>query len=245
MTSAVERMPPRRHPDSVIAHENTNDVCGCRECYLRRSGSAVVERAKSHCKIDEQTGCWVWTSSVSPRGLPVMSLNQRKNSTARAIIWRIVKGEELGVNIGVVMTCKTKLCVNPEHMTTMSRTAQLIKSKRTKRTLDVKLVAWIKRQLRMGLSLYVIGQQTGVRIGQIAQIRDGKGYREVRPLKGTDLWFPPSTATPASASASAASTCTPLSPTPTGRRQGRAASAKDDGSRKPADQDARPAADAA
>lgn len=194
MIPQVERMPPRRHPDSVIAHENTNDICGCRECYIRRNGEFVVDRVKSHVIIDDKTGCWAWTASVSPRGLPVMSLNQRTNSTVRSILWRVVKGEELGINIGVVMTCDTALCVNPEHMKTQSRALQLIATKRTKRTLDEKVVAWVKAQLLKGVSLYRLSKHTGIRVGQIAQIRDGKGYSDVAPLKDSDTWCPPSRA---------------------------------------------------
>lgn len=66
-------------------------------------------------RVDRSSGCWIWMRTVTSAGRPIIGrkANGRENVPGK-IYWMLVHGP-LGANEIVVRTCRSRLCVNPDH----------------------------------------------------------------------------------------------------------------------------------
>ncbi len=73
---------------------------------------------KARCRIDEETGCWVWTGAMTSDGpvvwAPATPGGKKMAVRARRLIWPIVKGTKTPARVYV--TCDCKACMNPAHL---------------------------------------------------------------------------------------------------------------------------------
>lgn len=64
--------------------------------------------------IDHTTGCWLWTAAQDGHGYGQISVNGRPDKAHR-LAYRIYMGE-IPVGLCIDHLCRTRLCVNPEHL---------------------------------------------------------------------------------------------------------------------------------
>lgn len=95
----------------------------------KRNGPGVYRLSdiRDRCRIDRETGCWLWSMAVSTGGRPhssltprvllpkgVLSADHRTVSVPRAS-W-LMSGRTLEPGHLVWRTCGRELCVNPDHL---------------------------------------------------------------------------------------------------------------------------------
>lgn len=81
-----------------------------------------IEQIKDRCRIDEFTGCWLWTGAKSsgwPRiWAPDYTLHsgELRTQTGRRAVWHVKTGKPIPSGWRVFGTCQARNCVNPAHM---------------------------------------------------------------------------------------------------------------------------------
>jgi hypothetical protein len=65
-------------------------------------------------RIDEATGCWLWTGWTDARGNPGIHLTIGMRSAPRWV-WERETGRPPPPDLPLRSICRTKLCVNPRH----------------------------------------------------------------------------------------------------------------------------------
>lgn len=82
----------------------------------------IKERFDAKYKIDETTGCWVWTAGVNNSGYPLLKQPDKAGMiTAHRASYEIHKGP-IPEGMCVGHTCTTRNCVNPDHLHAKERT---------------------------------------------------------------------------------------------------------------------------
>ncbi len=73
------------------------------------------------CKLS--CGCWLWTGYLTPDGYGRIQVNHRSRETHR-VSYELFRG---GIPHGMQIdhTCSTRSCVNPEHLTVVSKEENL------------------------------------------------------------------------------------------------------------------------
>ena len=81
-----------------------------------------IEQIKDRCRIDEFTGCWLWTGAKSsgwPRiWAPDYTLHsgELRTQTGRRAVWHVKTGKPIPAGWRVFGTCTARNCCNPAHM---------------------------------------------------------------------------------------------------------------------------------
>jgi len=124
-------------------------------------------------EVDEETGCWLWTGSVSAKGY---------GDTGRGLAHRHIYAKIYGpVPHGFVVhhKCGTRGCVNPEHLEALSYAEH--NRRRTGISLTPDLVMEI-RQLRRdtGLSVRRIAMRIGVKPSTVQSVVEGRNWKDVQ-----------------------------------------------------------------
>lgn len=68
----------------------------------------------SRVLVDQETGCWNWTTTVSSRGYGVARFNGKNISAHRAFYEMLVGPIPDGLHIDHL--CRNRACVNPNHL---------------------------------------------------------------------------------------------------------------------------------
>ncbi|MGA1037406.1 MAG: HNH endonuclease signature motif containing protein [Ilumatobacteraceae bacterium] len=77
-------------------------------------------------KYKKVNGCWVWTASVDKLGFGRFKLNDKTEYAHRAS-YRMFVGE-IPEGLYVVHSCRNLLCVNPEHLETVTSVENLLRT---------------------------------------------------------------------------------------------------------------------
>lgn len=86
----------------------------------RLIGASLEERLYFHRKIDEITGCWLWTAQLNKQGYGRITINQRKEKVHR-VAYQLFVGKPIDFVLHI-RTCPNKNCFNPEHLYDGDRT---------------------------------------------------------------------------------------------------------------------------
>lgn len=68
-----------------------------------------------YAKVDRTDECWLWTGSTTPNGYGHIYVSGQ-HPTAHSVAWVLDTGLDLPVGIVVDHLCRTRSCVNPEHL---------------------------------------------------------------------------------------------------------------------------------
>lgn len=76
---------------------------------------SAEERLLARRRIDDSTGCWIWTGYCEPFGHGAMALNGRKERVHRvaAFVWLDL---DLLSDLHVLHLCDNLPCFNPDHL---------------------------------------------------------------------------------------------------------------------------------
>src|SRR5512139_2560200 len=85
---------------------------------------SLLDRVKDRCKVDEATGCWVWTQNTHVEGYPTMRVSSfsKKPMLVRRLVYELAVGV-LSDRKVVTTTCGEVKCCNPAHLKLTNRSA--------------------------------------------------------------------------------------------------------------------------
>jgi len=136
------------------------------------------ERFAAKWKLDEATGCWVWTAGMQLNGYGRFKL-PGKNATAHRASWELHHGP-IAKGMFVLHRCDRPACVNPEHLrlgTHAENMADMRAKQRQNRgarqhaaKLTEAMVYGIRAMLKHGASQEECGQIFGVNRSTIQDI---------------------------------------------------------------------------
>lgn len=136
----------------------------------------------------EVEGCWEWNGNRDPeRQYGRVRVAGVKTCAAHRISYWAFKGVLPSDDMAVCHSCDNPPCVNPKHLSlgsilenNQNRAAKgYTDNGRGRGLLADETVLAIKERLGWGWTLSRIYRETGVSIGSIAQIRDGRAYAYV------------------------------------------------------------------
>jgi hypothetical protein len=88
----------------------------------------TIEEVRGRCRIDDITGCWLWTGATD-RGQPKIYAPDWTNrdgalttQTGQRAVWHMLNQHAIPKRWRVYSTCRTSCCLNPEHLKIGSQT---------------------------------------------------------------------------------------------------------------------------
>jgi len=67
------------------------------------------------CRVDEKSGCWIWTGAADRRGYGLIKLDGVRVPVGR-LAWALWKGQALAADEKAKRTCEDPRCFNPDHV---------------------------------------------------------------------------------------------------------------------------------
>jgi hypothetical protein len=117
---------------------------------------SLPERFDSKWKLDEATGCWLWTRAKVRRThnyeQPIIGTWRSRTENAHRISWMLHRGD-IPNGLHVLHRCDNPICVNPEHLflgTHRDNMADMIAKGRNCSKLTAEKVLEIRRRYDAG-----------------------------------------------------------------------------------------------
>ncbi len=78
------------------------------------NSSILLQRLMSKVKVDDVTGCWIWTGYITEQGYGALWMLGKRWKAPRAFL-HVIKGP-IPPGLHVLHHCDVRACVNPEHL---------------------------------------------------------------------------------------------------------------------------------
>lgn len=75
----------------------------------------IFDRFRAKYRVDESTGCWIWTAALMPNGYAQFRYSRAKNGYGHRFAYEHYKGS-IPDGKQIDHLCKVKACVNPDHL---------------------------------------------------------------------------------------------------------------------------------
>ena len=98
----------------------------CRLSYL---GTELPQTLASKVQLGA-TGCWIWTGATQTKGYGSTTDGTGRGALAHRRVYELLVGP-IPAGFAVVHACRTRLCVNPEHLFTTADPAGYARLSRT------------------------------------------------------------------------------------------------------------------
>lgn len=85
----------------------------------------TLKRMSNRWDMEEETGCWVWRPPLHNTGYSQITVRRKKTSGHRAA-YMLLKGE-IPHDMVIDHLCRTRACVNPEHMELVTNKENLLR----------------------------------------------------------------------------------------------------------------------
>jgi len=146
---------------------------------------ALSERFDTKWKLDDATGCWLWTGAKARRTnnyeQPIIGTWRSRTENAYRIAWMLYRGE-IPDGQHVLHHCDNPLCVNPEHLflgTHQDNMADMIQKGRNHSKLTAVDIPIIRRRYDAGERPIDLSAEYGVTPTLIAYVGRRKAWRHV------------------------------------------------------------------
>lgn len=167
-------------------------------------GVQTLDDIRARCRIDDESGCWVWTGAFSDRRTPTVSLSpgvlrERRFTMSAIRAAFLLAGRRVTAGQLVYRTplCPTAACCNPEHhkagtaqdasraavqrgtYKTVQRNA-LLQTNRLRQAVHIDKVRAIEAFLREGNPATLASAQFGVCVDTCREIARGRHFHQRR-----------------------------------------------------------------
>lgn len=148
--------------------------------------SSAVDRFLDRVRIDERTGCWLWTGSHDGRqGYAKMSVDGKGVRVTRWVFDLFNPGK-LKKHHVVGHTCDNPPCVNPEHLVRYTHRQNMKdKAKKgrvvvVKKFIDADTVSLIRfANQEVGISPRAIAREIGLKYTTVRSITEGRRWKSI------------------------------------------------------------------
>lgn len=109
---------PKCGNDRRLKHLPEGTICRRCAALLGSKANAVkarptaLERFEAKYRVDD-SGCWLWTATITPRGYGQFYLNGRIEAHRAA--WELLRGP-IPEGLQIDHLCRVRACVNPDHL---------------------------------------------------------------------------------------------------------------------------------
>lgn len=168
------------------------------------SGIRSIEDVRARCRVDEDSGCWVWAMAYSKSGsscsrVPVAACAAlgKKSASVYRTVWQLATGRAPIARYVVWPRCRIEGCVNLEHLRHTGRkeleraspkaswVEQSIRATRGARTRSKLTMADIAAMRASGLSPREVAQRWPMSYSQSWRILTGRAWG---PLRGSTVF---------------------------------------------------------
>lgn len=160
------------------------------EAVMAKQNLSLIDRFMQYVTYEPNSGCWLWTGYVNPKGYGRINIKRRLVLTHRFLFER-----EYGpVPDGLMLRhkCDVKCCVNPDHLelgTNRDNVDDCLRRDGSGKKLNLKIVREIKRELYETDSHYGqnarLSEKYGIHSTGISSIKFGVKWAHVPWPDGT------------------------------------------------------------
>ncbi len=88
-------------------------------------GAQLPEHVARNIRVDDETGCWLWTASLSRDGYGWSSLKHKTYQAHRLVYTLLVGAPPEGLHLDHL--CRVRHCVNPSHLEPVTPRENLVR----------------------------------------------------------------------------------------------------------------------
>lgn len=149
------------------------------------SRPALPERFDTKWKLDEVTGCWLWTAAKARRSgnyeQPIIGTWRSRTENAHRIAWMLHRGP-IPDGLSVLHHCDTPLCVNPDHLflgTHQDNMTDMVQKGRNSTKLTAESIPTIRQRYDAGERPIDLAAEYGVTPTLIVYVGKRKTWRHI------------------------------------------------------------------
>lgn len=143
-------------------------------------------------KLDETTGCWLWTASCAGKGYGQIKIpGERVQIYAHRLSYILHKGVDVEKGKHICHTCDTPKCVNPEHlfmgtnhenhMDMKNKGRSTHGEKNSQAKLTEEKVIQLHGMVKLGIPTKEIARLFGIHQSAVIRIKNGTRWERLKP----------------------------------------------------------------